>query len=81
MNDAATVLIIVLSVVLICFFVTAIILSIELIKVTKQLRSIADDVEVTTSKMRQFTANVAKISSPILIGKALVNLFKGKKKG
>ena len=62
MNDAATVLIIVLSVVLICFFVAAIILMIELIKVTKQLRSIADDVEVTTSKMRQFTENVAKIS-------------------
>lgn len=81
MNDAATVLIIVLSVVLICFFVAAIVLIIELIKVTKQLRSIADDVEVTTFKMRQFTENVAKISSPIFIGKALVSLFKRKKKG
>lgn len=81
MNDAATVLIIVLSVVLICFFVAAIVLIVELIKVTKQLRSIADDVEVTTSKMRQFTENAAKFSSPIFIGKALMNLFKAKKKG
>lgn len=81
MNDSATVLIILLSVVLVCFFVAVIILVIELIKVTKQLRSIAEDVEVTTSKMRQLTENVAKVSSPVFIGKALVNLFKVKKKG
>ncbi len=81
MNDSATVLIILLSVVLVCFFVAVIILVIELIKVTKQLRSIAEDVEVTTSKMRQLTENVAKVSSPVFIGKALMNLFKVKKKG
>lgn len=81
MNDSATVLIILLSVVLVCFFVAVIILVVELIKVTKQLRSIAEDVEVTTSKMRQLTENVAKVSSPVFIGKALMNLFKVKKKG
>lgn len=81
MNDSATVLIILLSVILVCFFVAVIILVIELIKVTKQLRSIAEDVEVTTSKMRQLTENVAKVSSPVFIGKALMNLFKVKKKG
>lgn len=81
MNDPATVLIILLSVVLVCFFVAVIILVVELIKVTKQLRSIAEDVEVTTSKMRQLTENVAKVSSPVFIGKALMNLFKVKKKG
>ena len=81
MNDSAMVLIILLSVVLVCFFVAVIILVIELIKVTKQLRSIAEDVEVTTSKMRQLTENVAKVSSPVFIGKALMNLFKVKKKG
>ena len=69
MNDSATVLIILLSVVLVCFFVAVIILVVELIKVTKQLRSIAEDVEVTTSKMRQLTENVAKVSSPVFIGK------------
>ncbi len=81
MNDSATVLIILLSVVLVCFFVAVIILVVELIKVTKQLRSIAEDVEVTTSKMRQLTENIAKVSSPVFIGKALMNLFKVKKKG
>lgn len=81
MNDPATVLIILLSVALVCFFVAVIILVVELIKVTKQLRSIAEDVEVTTSKMRQLTENVAKVSSPVFIGKALMNLFKVKKKG
>ncbi len=81
MNDPATVLIILLSVILVCFFVAVIILVVELIKVTKQLRSIAEDVEVTTSKMRQLTENVAKVSSPVFIGKALMNLFKVKKKG
>lgn len=81
MNDPATVLIILLSVILVCFFVAVIILVVELIKVTKQLRSIAEDVEVTTSKMRQLAENVAKVSSPVFIGKALMNLFKVKKKG
>ena len=81
MNDPATVLIILLSVILVCFFVAVIILVVELIKVTKQLHSIAEDVEVTTSKMRQLTENVAKVSSPVFIGKALMNLFKVKKKG
>ncbi|MDO4870684.1 MAG: hypothetical protein Q3996_01150 [Candidatus Saccharibacteria bacterium] len=82
MNDAAGILVIMLSIVLICFLIAAIILIISLIKVSRQLRDIADDVSVTTSKMRQLTENVAKITSPVIIGKALMNLFKiNKKKG
>lgn len=81
MNDAVMILIIILSVVLICFLILAIVLAIELIRVTRQLKNIADDVEVTTSKLREFTVNVAKISSPVFIGKALMNLFNFKKKG
>lgn len=81
MNDAASILVIILSVTLVCFLIAAIILMISLIKVSKQLKNIADDVEVTTSKMRQFTENIAKITSPVIIGKALMNLFNFKKKG
>lgn len=81
MNDAASILVIILSIVLVCFLVVAIVLMIALIKVSRQLKNIADDVEVTTSKMRQLTENVAKITSPVVIGRALMNLFKSKKKG
>lgn len=80
MNDAASILVIILSIVLVCFLVVAIVLMIALIKVSRQLKNIADDVEVTTSKMRQLTENVAKITSPVVIGRALMNLFKSKKK-
>jgi predicted PurR-regulated permease PerM len=81
MNDAASILVIMLSVVLIFFLIAAIVLMVALIKVSRQLRNIADDVNVTTSKMRQLTENVAKFSSPVIIGKALVSLFKNNKKG
>lgn len=81
MNDAASILVIILSIVLVCFLVVAIVLMIALIKVSRQLKNIADDVEVTTSKMRQLTENVAKITSPVVIGRALMSLFKSKKKG
>lgn len=81
MNDAASILVIILSVVLVLFLVTAIVLMVALIKLSRQIRLVAEDVEVTTSKMRQLTENIAKITSPIIIGKALIGLFKNNKKG
>lgn len=81
MNDAASILVIILSVVLICFLIAAIVLIVALIRVSRQLRDIAEDVNVTTGKVRQLAENVVKISSPIVIGKALMNLFKINKKG
>lgn len=81
MNDAASILVIILSVVLICFLIAAIVLIVALIRVSRQLHDIAEDVNATTGKVRQLAENVVKISSPIVIGKALMNLFKINKKG
>lgn len=81
MNDAASILVIILSVVLICFLIAAIVLIVALIRVSRQLHDIAEDVNATTGKVRQLAENIVKISSPIVIGKALMNLFKINKKG
>ena len=81
MNDSASILVIVLSIILICFFIAAIILMVALIKVTKQLQAIADDVEFTTSRIRRFTENLAKFTSPWFIGKSIMSLFGLKRKG
>lgn len=65
--DAMQILVIILSVFLAIFLVLGIILTIQLIKVTKQIRTIADSTKSAVDKVNNFAASAARLTSPALI--------------
>ncbi len=76
MNDAATILIIILSVVLTIFLVIAIVLVAYLIKLIKRIKTVADQVETTSVGIGETMANFAKLSSPVFVGKFIIDIIK-----
>ncbi len=87
MNDAASILVIILSVTLTIFLLFAVALIISLIGVAKQINILAKDLEKTTktiqataNDIKQTTSNVAKVSSPVFMGKFIMNLINKFKK-
>lgn len=76
MNDAASILIIILGVFLALFLVLAIVLIVLLIKVTKRINSITGSVENTTKQFESVATNVGKVTSPALVAKFVVSQLK-----
>ncbi len=76
MSGAAEILVIILSVFLALFLILAIVLTIILIRVTKQIRAVADNARVTSEHIANITGNAAKFSSPALIGKFVFDQIK-----
>ncbi len=83
MNDAASILVIILGVFLALFLFLAIILVILLIRVSRKINAITDSVQSTTEKVETVVAGLSKVTSPILIAKLILKQFKdsGKRKG
>jgi cell division protein FtsB len=75
MENAETVLVILLSVTLIIFLVVAIILSISIIKLTRILREIAEKAQVAVSNVEAATLMLKKTAGPLAIGKFLTNII------
>lgn len=71
--DWAFVLVIILSVFLALFLILGIILIILLIRVTMQIRKVTESAQNTASTIEKMVAGVSKVTSPILVGKALLN--------
>ena len=80
MSDAAEILVIILSVFLALFLLLGIILSIMLIRVVKNINSIAASVQHATEQFEGVVNNVSKATTPLLIAKMVLKQFQDAKK-
>lgn len=71
--DWAQVLVIILSIFLAIFLLLAIALVVLLIKVTRQIKSVAGAAERTALKFESVAGQVATIASPLAIAKVITN--------
>ena len=78
--NAMEILVIILSIFLAIFLVIAIVLGVLLIKLSVQIRRVADRAESTAANLQGFAANITKFTSPALITKLIVSQFKKSKK-
>ena len=76
----AQVLVIILSVFLALFLLLGIVLLVLLIKVTKQIKSVAGAAERTALKFEGVASNFATFSSPFAIAKLVTSFIKKSKK-
>ncbi len=76
MNDAATILVIILAIVLSIFLIIAIALTVYLIKLVRKIQTVADRVGETSVNVSEAVANVAKFSSPVFVGKFVMDIVK-----
>jgi len=85
MNLAAEILVIILSVFLAVFLIVGIILFVYLIKLTRQIRNVAESAEKTVGDIESIVSRVAKVTSPLFLAEIVnkvINLFKkDKEKG
>lgn len=83
MQDAAEILVIILSVFLALFLILATILVVMLIKVTKQIKSVTTAAQSTVETANGFVATLSKTAAPAVISKYIaqaVTSFISKKK-
>lgn len=69
MNDAASILVIILSLILTIFLVAAIILVIYLIQVIKKLKKVGTDAQNISGSLNSTMNNVSMYTSPVFLGK------------
>jgi cell division protein FtsB len=81
MNIASEVLVIILSIFLALFLLLSVILLVHLIKISKQISDITASFQRTTTTVEDIVTNAAKLTSPMLIFKAVVRQFNKHKKG
>jgi inner membrane protein involved in colicin E2 resistance len=74
--DAMQVLVIILSVFLAIFLVSAIVLIVQLIRVTKQIRMIASTTQSAVDRVSNLASTAGKIISPAFIAKFVTDQFK-----
>jgi len=79
MTGAAEILVIILSVFLALFLLLAIILTVLLIKVTKQIKKVTSTAQNATDSINSIAANISRYSSPMLVGKMIMQQFKKRK--
>ena len=78
--DAMQILVIVLSVFLAIFLVSAIVLVVQLIRVTRQIRMIASTTQSAVDRVSNLASTAGKIISPAFIAKFVTDQFKKYKK-
>ena len=84
MDQAAEILVIIVSAVLSVFLVIAIILGIYLIRLTAEIRRIAKSAQITVSNIETAVAGVSRLASPIYVAEVLnryIKKFTKKTKG
>ena len=74
--DAMQILVIILSVFLAIFLLSGIILTIQLIRVTKQIRMIATTTQSAVDRVSTIASTAGKIISPAFIAKFVTDQFK-----
>lgn len=83
MDQAAEILVIILSVVLSIFLIVAITLGVYLIKLTAEIRRLAQTAQNTVSHIDNAVVGVSRITSPIFVAEMINRYIKKflKKKG
>jgi len=76
MDQAAEILVIIVSSVLTVFLIVAIILGIFLIKLTAEIRRLASKAEDTVSHIDDAVTGVAKLASPVFVATLLRRYIK-----
>lgn len=76
----AQILVIILSVFLALFLLLSVILVVLLIRVTRQIKRVTSSAERTALNIENVVANTAKFTSPVLLGKFVVEQLKKFKK-
>jgi len=74
--DAMEILVIILSVFLAVFLLAGIILTILLIRITRQIRRVTTSAEKTALNIENVTTTFAKVSSPMVVAKIVAEQFK-----
>lgn len=76
MDQAAEILVIIVSVVLSVFLIIAIILGIYLIRLTAEIRRIARSAQITVTNIETAVAGVSRMVSPIYVAEVLNRYIK-----
>lgn len=80
MSDAAQILVIILSVFLAFFLLLATILTVLLIRVTRQIKAVTATAKVTVDHLNSLAVNASKMVSPAIIAKVIMSQLKKLKK-
>lgn len=75
MNIAAEILVIILSVTLTVFLIFAIILTVYLINLTRQIRKVTDSAERTVDNIESAVSHAVKVSFPVLFAGMIAKIF------
>lgn len=75
MSSAAEVLVVILSAALAVFIILGIALFIMLIKLTRQIGDAAAGIQSITASVDEMVQNITRISSPIILGKTVWDMF------
>ena len=78
--SASEILVIILSIFLALFLLVGIILTVLLIKVTKQIKTVTSTAQSAVVNIANITATVGKVTSPALIMKLVTSQIKKMKK-
>jgi hypothetical protein len=75
MSSAAEILVVFLSVALAIFITLGIITFVLVIRVTRQIGDVAEKMQNITASIDGIAQNVAQVTSPIIIGKTIFDIF------
>ncbi|MGO3701919.1 MAG: hypothetical protein ACTJG2_01870 [Candidatus Saccharimonadales bacterium] len=81
MDGAAGILVILLSIVLIIFLILLSFLVVLLIRISRQIKHIADDTERTITKANSLMMSVGRFTKPALAGRMVLGLLNKRRKG
>ena len=76
MSSAAEILVVILSVALAIFIILGIICFVLIIRVTRQISDVAESMRNISTGIDGIVQNVAQISSPIIIAKSVMEIYK-----
>lgn len=68
-NDAAQVLVIILSIFLALFLILAVVLTVLLIRVTKQIQGVAGAAKDTVDNVNEFVHSASRVAAPAFLSK------------
>ena len=75
MSSAAEILVVFLSIALAVFITLGIVTFILVIRVTRQIGDVAEKMQNITASIDGIVQNVAQVTSPIIIGKTIFDIF------
>lgn len=79
--DAFQILVIILAVFLAIFLLLGIILLVKLIKISRAIRIVADNIGEASDSLRAAADNLYRLSSPIILGKIVIKYLRKYLKG